>query len=651
MTSFACMGFRDHAFMLILPMHIKFSISIALFLLNCSQMASANIVSSQLPVAAHWCLPDVSGCTGPQLLSWNEKSEINAYYQQHTPIAALYTPHPVTQSSIIPFLGYSTSQTPAEMSLSSAPQVLLTQWNYMRRITYFGGSLSEGQVVAPSPGMIKAAHEHGIRILGTLFFSPTAYGGDKEQQALDQMLGISKPYMGAKIATSMCHIAQTLGFDGYFINEETDESDTTLQYFPKFINQLKQCSVNNKPLIVDWYQVPAINIYTPIFMQGSQQVASDAFLDYSWQYAGNTDAEAVENLEAQADAVHYPITDLDFGIDASASPTPQDQTTLLNVVLSTKHAAISEFSFKSILTDNQSHFSYSSLLKNENNFWRVAGSRLNLSSAVTRLPFSTFFNTGQGQRFFISGKMIMQHAWSDMAQQDLLPTWRVISTADQGGNQLHMSFDYNDAYDGGSSLVIAGKLVKGGVTNIPLYLCDLHLSNNTQNYIAELASKISALKAATIQLVLVTADGKIHGFPIDSNTTWQRNTNYLDSISDDTIRKIGLRITALKTVNDFSYELGNIFIGSKNDELPPVAPAHLNVAKNSQNGTYVVRWQPTPDARNYDIYAGNQFVGRTSQLIFAVPDAAQNLLPIFSVTAINPVGIPSQQRSSVVARN
>ncbi|MGN6276347.1 MAG: endo-beta-N-acetylglucosaminidase [Solirubrobacterales bacterium] len=76
-------------------------------------------------------------------------------------------------------------------------------------------------------------------------------------------------------------------------------------------------------------------------------------------------------------------------------------------------------------------------------------------SSLTRIPFSTRFDTGEGDGFAIAGEQVVgkEKEWNFLAAQDALPT----ELCSESGN-LSAGIDYEEAYDGGSSLLVNGSV-------------------------------------------------------------------------------------------------------------------------------------------------------------------------------------------------
>ncbi|MFR4547971.1 MAG: endo-beta-N-acetylglucosaminidase [Bifidobacterium breve] len=84
---------------------------------------------------------------------------------------------------------------------------------------YWGGSSGEGIIVPPSPDVTDMGHTNGVPVLGTVFFPQNVSGGKVEW--LDQTLA-QKSDGSFPVADKLIEVATTYGFDGWFINQETE---------------------------------------------------------------------------------------------------------------------------------------------------------------------------------------------------------------------------------------------------------------------------------------------------------------------------------------------------------------------------------------------------------------------------------------------
>jgi len=77
-------------------------------------------------------------------------------------------------------------------------------------------------------------------------------------------------------------------------------------------------------------------------------------------------------------------------------------------------------------------------------------------SPITRLPFVSRFNTGEGDRFWVNGHVRHDGVWNLLSAQDVLPT-----AICPDGDTLHAEVTYDGSFDGGSQLSIDGQAQEG----------------------------------------------------------------------------------------------------------------------------------------------------------------------------------------------
>jgi endo-beta-N-acetylglucosaminidase D len=103
-------------------------------------------------------------------------------------------------------------------------------------------------------------------------------------------------------------------------------------------------------------------------------------------------------------------------------------------------------------------------------------------TVIGSLPFTTHFNTGQGERFFLAGGPAGQRLWYNMSAQDMLPTWqwwtRDVTGRTGATGLLAVDYDQTTAYDGGTSLRIFGYLSRPTGTEVRLYKTGIDASQS-----------------------------------------------------------------------------------------------------------------------------------------------------------------------------
>ena len=123
--------------------------------------------------------------------------------------------------------------------------------------------------------------------------------------------------------------------------------------------------------------------------------------------------------------------------------------------------------------------------------WPGLGAYLSAKTVLTRLPFVSSFNTGQGLYWFEQGERqpapflnaakdattATNSGWSDISQQDILPTWQFALQGSAAAAST-LQYDFNQGWSGGSSLLL--QVRKAGELTVPLYQFALTLPATAQ---------------------------------------------------------------------------------------------------------------------------------------------------------------------------
>jgi len=201
-------------------------------------------------VNPHFCLTDSAGqiqqsCSGPALTQNNINIFMPFFNNNPSVTTPINSSHPF---NMVPLMNAGSGRMIDNMIplvINNDPSLdlsnfnpVLTNWQYVNKVIFFGSSESESQVVLPTPGWIRAAHQNNSAILGTLFLSPE------------------------EITTSntdlLIQVAKTYGIDGYFINlinpkklpkEELQNFIITIQARSQAENYPLQIDTSNHQLI------------------------------------------------------------------------------------------------------------------------------------------------------------------------------------------------------------------------------------------------------------------------------------------------------------------------------------------------------------------------------------------------------------------
>lgn len=378
-------------------------------------------------------------------------------------------------------------------------------WQYVDTLVYWGGSSGEGLIVPPSPDVTDIAHKNGVKVIGTIFFPQTGHGGKMEW--LNDFL-VKDDNGNFKIIPKLIEVANVYGFDGWFINQETEGTETnplTVEHtklIQEFIIQLKELAPELEIVYydsmtdvgeMDWQN--ALTDANAMFMktEDNKDVADTMFLNFWWTNDKLADQELLKSSADKALSIEVDPYDLYAGVDVQMNGylTP----IRWNLFEQTNN---STYTSLGLYCPSWAYYGSSDMedyYKKENAMWvnsigdpsapledlsdtswRGISTYITERTAITKLPFITNFSLGNGYSFFKNGEQISKLDWNNRSIADVLPTYRYIIEND-GENTLAASIDVSKAYYGGNSLKLRGNMQKDKTSIIKMYSTDLVIND------------------------------------------------------------------------------------------------------------------------------------------------------------------------------
>lgn len=629
--------------MLAVPAFFPRYVALGALLWALAGLGAAHAQTPGDPVAPQW--------SAAALLNWDPSTDPDAPYNRSSvPLATRSTnpalnvnPHAQANGGgvmpLVAFNRYPVSSAQGPRSLNFyAPQF----WQYMDSFVFWGGSNSDGgQILSPNGHVIDAAHRNGVPIYGKIFFGPQTFGGKiANVNAFLQKNGNTFP-----VADKLIQAAQYFGFDGWFINQETEGADAGtasamqafLKYFRAKAPALKLIWYDSMDRNGNIYYQNALNDFNqPYFQAGGTTVSDKMFLNFWWsQYELTSSRVNASNLGRNP-------YDLYAGIDTEGGGynTAVDWASLFPETTSPSGSThvLSLGIYRPEWTFNSSSGT-ADFLTREGRYWVGANQDPSRTSsaddwpgiahyypaatAINSLPFVTNFNIGQGNLYNINGATLMSEPWSCLSLQDLLPTWRWVVTS-ASANPLTPALVLDDAYYGGSSLRFTGTL--DSINTVLLYQTNLPVTSATQ---LRVVCTAGAANDSAMQVGLTFADAPATPvyLPLGtavSNTVWTTATLNLSAYAGKTIAALSLRFVNAGAQTNYSMRVGRLAVF----DGPPVVPAPpsnvLLAQRNSVDATTVslrLTWTPSVSpVYYYNVYV--RYSDNTTAWLGATPNTA-----------------------------
>ena len=534
-----------------------------------------------------------------------------------------------------------------------------TYWQYMDKLVYWAGSASEGIIIPPPAGSTDAAHQSGVKSLGQVFFPPYAYGG--QQAWVRQML--TKENGKYIYAIKLYEIAKYMGFDGWFINEESGGGSTSEWVdFIKEFNGIADANGDTQ-MEIQWYN--ASRSPNEAILKSHKNTSQ--FLEYGSpddyrNYAGIlgcTEAETFSKIYGGVQVVnsgHMGYTDaLDWAmpIDGHGGSLalfcPEERIWKDNVknLLGTKD----ECGENAYSAQRRTFYKERDMWVNQygdpsyvDDFgWPGLSGRMLERSVISSMPFETSFCVGLGKHRFVEGEKQNTQDWYHSGVQSIMPTWRYWIENKEG---LDVTIDWDDAYNFGSSLKINGKLTAGDHL-MRLYKTMIPV---TSGGTLRLVYKTSTPGSVEVRLA---TESKVKGEMVTlSNPTvtdkngWTIAEYDLSQLNGKTVYMISLNMKSETDVADYVLSLGELAM------LPAAyAPSSVTVSNLSttsvlgeEKGDIRVTWDYSynSDFDHFDIYTETadgtrKLVGQTRGEGFYIPPFTRNANDAYVNVLVVPV--------------
>jgi endo-beta-N-acetylglucosaminidase D/plastocyanin len=614
----------------------KSQLLMAVFFGMCFILLWPNASFAKQPESSYW-YPE-------QLLNWTPEKDPSAVFNRsQIPLAKreeLYKVNDHAQSDAklvaLSALNPTTSGVPSQGGKDFYANTF-SYWQYVDLMVYWAGSAGEGIIVPPSADVIDAAHKNGVPILGNVFFPPTVYGGKVEwvNQMLAQRADGSFP-----AADKLLEVANYYGFDGWFINQETEggnaQTAEKMQEFLVYLQEHKQ-----KDMQIMWYdsmtkdgrinwQNALTDKNSSFLQEGNKRVSDSMFLNFWWRDQQSSAAKAKELGRSPYD--------LFTGIDVEANgtstnipwqgifPEGKEPVTSLGIYRPDWAFKTSETMEQFYQKENEFWVGKSAnpASTNDNGAWKGMAHNFTAKTAIEELPFVTHFNTGSGKFFAVDGKQVSEESWNNRSLQDILPTWRWLK---EGGQAVQVDFDWETSYYGGSSFKLSGVIDPNNPTHIKLYKTNLPIQKDTE---IALTYKTD-LKKPNMKLGVSFTDTPNQFIYFDvkkqSHNQWITDSVKLKKFSGKNIAAISLLIESDNEVKDFTTNIGEIKVYNKQEKHNAIHSSKQGKVSKIEftKGIYAdvaLAWGPSDsDVSHYEIYRvlpnnEKEFVGATPNQVY-----------------------------------
>lgn len=595
------------------------------------------------------------GAVWRSLLAWDPQSDPSVPFNTSVvPLASradVAPAHPgqhVGQTRVQSLVSVAgTARNPAQGS-PSAEYYAFTHWSYVDELVFWGGSAGEGIVLAPNAPLVDAAHRAGVAVLGNVFLPPVAYGG-LPQWTLDLCQEVDGVF---PVADKLAQVAELLGFDGWFINAETDlglpaaERVEVAGRMMRFMQALEAHGLRTT-----WYDSLTeqgniawqnrLNELNDAFLQDGDTRSSDTvFINFWWngrdgwvagsaEHAaglGRSPYELYQGIDTEANGYDTEVT---WGEVFPDSATPYLGSLGLYRPEWTKNSLGEDFTLGAFQERDHAYWVGGTAPREHDGAgWPGIAAFVTERTTVLALPFTTAFGTGAGTRYSIDGEVVSTREWNHLGLQDAHPQRRWVLT----GADLAPRYDYGIAHQAGESLAFTlspqvgtcGLLLLDDVTVGPDATVEL-IGRSADGAVDSLAVLLGTAQGDAV--VEVEAQPDPPG--TDGWTRWHADLG--------TVRGQGLRSLGIALRGTGSWNLGRLTVGP----APTTPPARVSGLRAVPSGPGVrVTWDRPDGLHHVEVHADGAFVGGSSGLGFYVDHPVEDV----SVVSVSPHYVRSEPR-------
>jgi mannosyl-glycoprotein endo-beta-N-acetylglucosaminidase len=518
-------------------------------------------------------------------------------------------------------------------------------WQYIDLLVFWGGSAGEGLILAPSADVIDAAHRNGVPVYGTVFFPPTQYGGQIQWVwDLVQQEGGSYP-----VADKLIEVAEYYGFEGWFINQETaggtEELAVAMRDMMLYVQQTSDVEIQWYDAMtedggISWQN--ALNGSNDWFFdyQGDT-VSQSMFLNFWWSSAG------LESSAEYADSLGRSPYELYAGADVQADGYntainwdgvfPEGQPHTTSLAFYCPNWTYSEAAGHQAFYERANRFWVGANRDPGNTStpddWKGLAHYVPARTPITKAPFRSCFNTGQGYGYWVEGQLSRDGEWNNRSLQDAQPTYRWISDSD--GDALYPELDFTTAWEGGSCLRASGDLAAGVPTTLYLYKADLELAGDeVLRLVYDTGGAAGDPSMLRVGLGFQGAGDDLVYLDVGDvpGEGWSEALLPLSAWSGETLSLVALEFAADQEVAGFQGLIGELSLIRGAPDVP-TAPSSFGIDQflqiDDNTGTLRLSWQHSPDTvRQYDVYqldgdGGLVWLGATPGDAFFVPEVTR----------------------------
>ena len=512
-----------------------------------------------------------------------------------------------------------------------------------------------GIVNIPNQAYINAAHKNGVKAIACVYFDPHFRPG----QTINEMF-VKDTNGDYVVAKKLIALAKEHGIDGYFLNNEEgyderfkdfmaylsekglytqfyDTNSSFNKYKSEWLKDDKHAKIHDSVFVnYGWSNVNkfvehakeiGVDPYKAVFLgieanQG-KYIANNNLVKNS--YTSETDKNPLCSIAlfTPSDMYQRGVDDLEKKLGLSGKLPVHQRPEYQWMIAERERMYFSGVTCDPKDTGSHPGYKREDVVVNNASYWPGVADFKAETSVIRGKKFYTDFNIGKGMQYFVGGKAVNDEAWTNLNDQDLLPSWQWWFESE--GSKLKADFDFGEkevrndingnkrklpltqigAYNGGSSLVVYGDLKSKN--NLKLFKTALDVTESTK---AKLIFRKTSDDAAKMKLGLVFEDKPEETVELEVKNTETKSDEFKSAQVDLSAYK-GRKIAAISLVFDgnadtYQMNIGSISVSDTETEI--AAPENFKIDRVYDDKQMVLSWKLDryEDVDKYRVYAESE---------------------------------------------
>lgn len=512
-----------------------------------------------------------------------------------------------------------------------------------------------GIVNIPNQAYINAAHKNGVKAIACIYFDPAFRPG----QTINEMF-VKDTNGDYVVAKKLIALAKEYGIDGYFLNNEEgydgrfkdfmaylsekglytqfyDTNSSFDKYKSEWLKDDKHAKIHDSVFVnYGWSNVNkfvehakeiGVDPYKAVFLgieanQG-KYIANNNLVKDSYTSEADKNPLCSIALFTPSDMYQRGVDDLEGKLGLKGKLPVHQRPEYQWMVAERERMYFSGVTCDPKDTGSHPGYKREDVVVNNASYWPGVADFKAETSVIRGKKFYTDFNIGKGMQYFAGGKAVNDEAWTNLNDQDILPSWqwwfeskgsKLKADFDFGekevrndinGNKRKLPFTQIGAYNGGSSLVVYGDLKSKN--NLKLFKTALDVTESTK---AKLVFRKTSDDDAKMKLGLVFEDKAEETVELEIKNTETKSNEFKQAEVDLSAYK-GKKIAAISLVFDgnadtYQMNIGRISVSDTENEIK--APENFKIDRVYDDKQMVLSWKldKYEDVDKYRVYAESE---------------------------------------------